>query len=228
MISKAVRGRMLAVLRSDWTVAVDEREFVCQAQNVLGVTADGVAGPVTLSALWRRSPPQAAEVVARAQAALLWPRVRYQMPDEKADGVGEAWLADSSAWREYSDCSDFAAHCLGLPKDQTRGRAAPLVRRPVWLGADMLPTDVIGPSLPLAEARPGDLICYAGAWDAATGKRTKVGHVEVCVERDGRKIWTVGCASNNEPSAIVRADKSAMWRRKGAVAIRPRWYTGGA
>ena len=224
MLNKTVETRMLAVLPPDWTVALDEEAFIHQAQCALGVVSDGVAGQKTLSALWKRSPPQADEVVGRAFAALDWPRVTYSMSANT--GLGERWLTDSGDAPKTGDCSDFACHCLGLPKDQTAGRVAPLVRGEVWLGADALAGDAIGPRMPLAEARPGDLVVYAGAW--AGGKRTAIGHVEVCVEaRDGR-VWTVGCASSNRPSAIVRADKTALWRRKGAAAVRPRWYTEGA
>ncbi len=222
-ISNTARRRLLAAIPAEQTVSADEADFIKQAQAALGVKADGIAGQKTLSAAWLMSPPQAAEVVARAQAALSWPRLTYSMT--RNTGLGERWLPDPDDAPATGDCSDFVAHCLAMPKDQTQGLSLPLVRRQVWLGADALGTDAIGSPWSLTEAQPGDIVVYQGRWER--GERVSIGHVEICVDVDvdAGKIWTVGCASGNRPGAIARADKTALWRRKGASVIRPRWYS---
>jgi len=202
------------------TTRIADFEIVRAYQLAVGLMVDGVAGPRTLARLWLDAPLQAADVVERALAALQWPAVRYSMSENT--GLGESWLPDMDAAPQTGDCSDFACHCSGIPKDQTKGLAAPHVRGAVWLGADAIAGDAVGERLPLDQARPGDLIVYAGRWER--GERVAIGHVEVCVEVAGGRVWTVGCASSNKPSAIQRVDKTALWRRKGAVAVRPRWY----
>lgn len=114
---------------------------------------------------------------------------------------------------------------MGLPKDQTRDYGVALSS--VWLGADAIAAGHIGEARPLSEALPGDLIVYAGRWER--GERVAVGHVEVCVEVYEGRIFTIGCASSNhrhnaKRSAIAERDKTDLWKRKGAVAVRPWWY----
>lgn len=181
------------------------------------LTIDGVYGPKTAAALWLRHKPTPAQVVEAVLAALKWAPVRYSMSTNT--GLGESWLPDMERAPATGDCSDFAAHCLGIPKDQTGPTVA---LRPVWLGADAIASGAIGPTHPLTEARPGDLAVYAGRWER--GERVAIGHVEVVVEAGGGRIITVGCASGNKPSAIARADKTALWKRKGAVVARPWWH----
>jgi len=219
-LSTVAHERMVGLLPHGGTAAVDDAVLVRQVQGLLGLKADGIAGPRTLARLWLDAPMDAGRVIVRARSALQWPAVRYSMSENT--GLGESWLSDMDAATKTGDCSDFVCHCLGLPKDQTHGLASPLIRGAVWLGADAIAGGAVGPGLPLAEARPGDIIVYAGRWER--GERVAVGHVEVCVEVIGDRVWTVGCASSNKPSAIQRADKTSLWRRKGAVAVRPRWY----
>ncbi len=190
--------------------------------KVGGLTVDGDAGPKTLRALWLRHRPTAGLVVERAlAAAATWGGCVYSMPRSQG---GTGWLADMAPLTAC-DCSGFACHVLGLPK----GRGLHLFGG-LDLGSDGLLAGAGGLLVqrPLSEARPGDVIGWPSIWangkrDRATGGR--VGHVEVCVEVSGASIWTVGCASSNKPS-VRRADKSALWRRNGARAMRPAWYQG--
>lgn len=181
------------------------------------LTVDGVYGPRTAAALWLRHKPTPEQVVGAAAVALGWPPVRYSM--RKNTGLGESWMPDLAQGYQTGDCSDFAANCLGVPKKQVDPSVA---LKPLWLGADALAGGAIGPAHPLADARPGDLVVYAGRWER--GELVAIGHVEVVVAVEGGRIVTVGCASSNKPSAVQRADKTPLWRRKGAVVARPWWY----
>ena len=210
-------------IRRQSLVDTDE-ELVTAWQSHHGLKPDGWPGSKTLAALWMLHTPTAEDVVAAARAALAWPAVAYSM--KRNTGLGESWLPDLGTGYETGDCSDFACHCLGIPKDQTDGLAT-ADRSRVWLGADAIALERIGKAHPLTEARPGDLIVYGGKWER--GERVAVGHVEVCVEIDERRIITIGCASSNHlrnanRSAIDARDKTDLWRRKKAVAVRPWWY----
>jgi len=202
----------------------DDEATVKRWQQAHGLKPDGWPGSKTLAALWMLHTPTAEDVVAAARAALAWPAVAYSM--SRNTGMGESWLPDPATGYETGDCSDFACNCLGIPKDQTDGPAAKYAAK-VWLGADAIAAGHIGEAHPLAEARPGDLIVFAGRWDR--GERVAIGHVEVCIEVDEGRIITIGCASSNykhnrQRSAIAQLDKTDRWRRKGAVAVRPWWY----
>ena len=217
------------LMRLDLRGMAGDREAIVRAwQESRGLTADGWPGNATLSALWDVTKPGPDEIVAAARAALDWPPVTYSM--SRNTGLGESWLPDNGAGYATGDCSDFACHCLGIPKDQTKDYGATVGMRSVWLGADAIAVGHIGQPLSLELAEPGDLIVYPGKWER--GERVAVGHVEVCVEVRGGRIVTIGCASSNgrrksrydQPgSAIARADKTDLWRRKGAVAVRPWW-----
>jgi hypothetical protein len=209
------------------TVSGDCREDTVKAwQQDHGLKPDGWPGSKTLATLWMRHKPTAKDVVEAARFALGWPPVAYSMT--RNTGMGESWLPDMRVGYETGDCSDFACHCLGIPKDQTNGRVTMRAAlASVWLGADAIYGGHIGKVLPLAEARPGDLIVYGGKWER--GERVAVGHVEVCVAIEDGNIITIGCASSNHKhnakrSAIAMRDKTDRWRRKGAVAVRPWWY----
>lgn len=187
-----------------------------------GLTADGVAGPKTLRALWQRHRPSAALVVERAlAAAATWSGCVYSMPRSQG-GVG--WMADMDPLT-HCDCSGFACQVMGLPKARgLHGFGA------LDLGSDGLLAGAGGLLVrhELADARPGDVIGWRSIWAGGGRRRSdggRVGHVEVCVEVDAAgRIWTVGCASSNRP-AVARADKTSLWRRRGAVAMRPAWYS---
>jgi hypothetical protein len=220
--------RAEALMREDLattTVAGNSREDAVRAwQQAHDLKPDGWPGSKTLAALWMLHTPTAEDVVAAARAALAWPAVAYSM--SRNTGMGESWLPDPGTGYETGDCSDFVCNCLGIPKDQTDGPAAKYAAK-VWLGADAIAAGHIGEAHPLAEARPGDLIVFAGRWDR--GERVAIGHVEVCIEVDEGRIITIGCASSNykhnrQRSAIAQLDKTDRWRRKGAVAVRPWWY----
>lgn len=203
----------------DWP---DVEGLVTAWQSANGLKADGWPGSGTLSALWSKHKPSAKDIVAAANAALDWPPVTYSM--KRNTGLGESWLPDLDLGYETGDCSDFACHCLGVPKAQTNGQRI-TVAAPVWLGADAIASGHIGDLHALAKARPGDLIVYPGKW--VRGERIAVGHVEVCVEVNGDRIITIGCASSNNRKygrgAIAKANKTDLWRRKDAVAVRPWW-----
>jgi len=192
-----------------------------------GLKADGWPGSKTLATLWGKHKPTAEDVVAAARAALAWPAVTYSM--KRNTGMGESWLPDPHVGYETGDCSDFACHCVGIPKDQTRGLAT-VASAFTWVGADSISAGHIGQARPLADTQPGDLVVFPGKWER--GERVAIGHVEVCVEVRGDRIVTVGCASSNgrrksrydqTGSAIAAADKTDRWRRKSAVAVRPWW-----
>ncbi len=210
------------LMRHDLERMDGTREDIVRAwQQSRGLTADGWPGAATLSALWRVTKPGPDEIVAAARAALDWPPVTYSM--SRNTGMGESWLPDLDRGYETGDCSDFACHCLGVPKDQTRDYGVTVGMRSVWLGADAIAVGHIGQPFSLTEARPGDLIVYPGRWER--GERVAIGHVEVCVEVDGGRIITIGCSSgaSRRGNAIARQDRTALWRRKGASAVRPWW-----
>jgi len=225
---ESMSRRAEALMRQDLatvTVAGDGREDIVTAwQQDHGLKPDGWPGSKTLAALWHAHKPTAEDVVAAARAALGWGRTTYSMA--RNTGMGESWLPDPRVGYETGDCSDFVCDCLGIPKNQTDGLAT-TGGSGRWLGADAIAAGHIGEAHPLAEARPGDLIVFAGRWER--GERVAIGHVEVCVEVYEGRIFTIGCASSNhrhnaKRSAIAERDKTDLWKRKGAVAVRPWWY----
>lgn len=226
---ESMSKRAEALMRQDLatvTVAGDGREDIVTAwQLAHDLKADEWPGSKTLATLWQAHKPTAEDVAKAARAALAWPAVTYSM--SRNTGLGESWLPDLATGYETGDCSDFACHCLGIPKNQMGGLAT-VDRAKVWLGADAIAAGHIGEAHLLAEARPGDLIVFAGRWER--GERVAIGHVEVCVEANDGRIITIGSASSNHKhttkrSAIAELDKTDRWRRKGAVAVRPWWYS---
>lgn len=224
--------RTIARLRATGGVASgDLAEAVKAAQRVLGVTAGGVAGPMTLAALWRHRPPTPAEVVAAALAASRQPtNCAYQLGTG-----GYIWFPDHGPGAPSilrSDCSGFAAWCLGLPRD----RADDVLGGPKWVETTQLYLDATGArhfvsAVPLADAQPGDLLVYP---DPGPGRQ---GHVGVVVDvkpatgpRPAR-LLTVDCGKRRpmekKPkvmTAIAYEDMTERWWRKGAIAARPVWY----
>lgn len=227
-MSKAIALRQMSdraegLMRRDLERMDGTREDIVRVwQQSRGLTADGWPGNATLSALWSQNKPSADDIVAAARAALDWPPVTYSM--SRNTGMGESWLPDLSRGYDTGDCSDFACYCLGVPKNQTGGQRI-TTGAAVWLGADAIASGHIGEPRPLVEARPGDLIVFAGKWER--GERVAIGHVEVCVEVCGDRIVTIGSASSNARvyghGAIAEADKTSRWSRKQAVAVRPWW-----
>lgn len=220
---ETMSNRAEELMRLDLRGMAGDREAIVRAwQESRGLTADGWPGSGTLSALWSKHKPSADDIVAAARAALDWPPVVYSMG--RNTGMGESWLPDLNLGYETGDCSDFVCHCLGVPKRQTGGQRV-VTGEPIWLGADAIADGHIGTPRLLAEAAPGDLIVYPGKWER--GERVSIGHVEVCVEVAGGRIITIGCASSNNRKygngAIAKADKTDLWRKKGAVAVRPWW-----
>jgi hypothetical protein len=223
------RALVLMADDTDTAGAGFDREGIVRVwQQAHDLKPDGWPGSRTLAALWSKHKPMAEDVVEAARIALGWAPVTYSM--KRNTGMGESWLPDPRVGYETGDCSDFVCDCLGIPKDQTHGLVTMNAAK-VWLGADAIAAGHIGEAHPLAEARPGDLIVFAGRWER--GERVAIGHVEVCVEVCRDRIVTIGCASSNgrrrsrydQPgSAIAAADKTDRWRRKGAVAVRPWWY----
>lgn len=201
---------------------VGEREVIraWQASQMAPEEADGIYGPKTGAALWAAHKPARSEIVARALAACTepvgdWPAVTYSMKTNT--GMGEAFFELGPF--KTGDCSDFAAHCMALPKHYKRR----------WYGTDNIVGDARGygelyEEIEWAAVAPGDLVVYGGTW--ADGKRTKIGHVGVVVEVDGDRIKTVDCASSNKRrygSAVAMVDKTDFWRRKRAIIARPMW-----
>lgn len=224
--------RSLGLMRTDCDdvqaeYGTSRESIVTTWQEVRGLKPDGWPGNRTLATLWSKHKPTAKDVVEAAYFALNWAPVAYSM--KRNTGMGESWLPDPRVGYETGDCSDFVCHCLGVPKGQARDYGIALAS--VWLGADAIALERVGKAHPLSEARPGDLIVYGGKWER--GERVAVGHVEVCVEfladAVDFEIITIGCASSNhrhndQRSAIAERDKTDLWRRKGAVAVRPWWY----
>lgn len=226
--------RTIARLRATGGVASgDLAEAVKAAQRVLGVTAGGVAGPMTLAALWRHRPPTPAEVVAAALAASRQPtNCAYQLGTG-----GYIWFPDHGPGAPSilrSDCSGFAAWCLGLPRD----RADDVLGGPKWIETSQLVHDgqegrrFVGAFL-LTEAQPGDLVAYP---DPGPGRQ---GHVGVVVEVRPSggigplpvRILTVDCGKARPSprkgggmTAIALDDLTARWHSRGAVVLRPVWY----
>jgi hypothetical protein len=215
--------RAEVLMRGDLRMEGGSREDAVTAwQRANDVKPDGWPGNGTLSLLWSKHKPSADDIVAAARAALDWPTVTYSM--SKNTGMGESWLPGLTRGYKTGDCSDFGCNCLGVPKNQTGGQRI-TTGAAVWLGADAIASGHIGEPRPLVEARPGDLIVFAGKWER--GERVAIGHVEVCVEVCRDRIVTIGCASSNARvyghGAIAEADKTDRWRRKSAVAVRPWW-----
>lgn len=184
--------------------------------------ADGVYGPNTGAAIWRRHQISRGEIVQRALDACIapighWPSVAYSM--RVNSGMGETFYG-AGPYRT-GDCSDFAAHCMGLTKKYQRK----------WYGTDGIVSDARGynqlyEEVEWSDARPGDLVVYPGKY--VRGERTQVGHVGVIVEVDGDAIKTVDCASSNKRkfgSAVAMRDRTALWKRKKAIIARPVWIT---
>lgn len=198
------------------------------AQRVLGVAEDGIAGPQTLAALWRHRPPTAAMV---REAALAAAHQRSACAYQLGTG-GYVWLPDLDVSILHSDCSGFAAWCLGLPRD----RADEVLGGPKWIETTQLHIDATGArrfvaALSLRDAQPGDLLVYP---DPGPGRQ---GHVGVVVDvkpatgpRPAR-LLTVDCGKRRpmekKPkvmTAIAYEDMTERWWRKGAIAARPVWY----
>lgn len=185
-----------------------------------GLTADGVAGPKTMRALWMRHRPSPGHVIIRAQAAAAqWWDCIYSMPRSQG---GAGWMADMDPLAAC-DCSGFICHVLGLPKARHLHGFGPLD-----LGSDGLlaGADHLLLRHDLDEAQPGDIVGWPSIWVNGGRKRVeggRVGHVEIVSATADGRIWTIGCASSNRP-AVAAADKTALWRRQGAWVMRPSWY----
>lgn len=221
---RRMSDRAEELMRLDLRGMAGDREAIVRAwQESRGLKPDGWPGNATLSRLWDVTKPGPDEIVETARAALDWPPVTYSMA--RNTGMGESWLPDLDRGYATGDCSDFACHCLGVTKDQTRDYGVTVGMRSVWLGADAIAVGHVGQPFSLIEACPGDLIVYPGRWER--GERVAVGHVEVCVEVCRDRIVTIGCASSNARKygngAIAEADKTGLWKRKEAVAVRPWW-----
>lgn len=183
-------------------------------------SVDGIYGPKTGAALWALHRPSREDIVERALTACLpplgeWPAVEYSM--RVNSGMGEAFFGVGPF--DTGDCSDFAAHCMGLPKHY-KGK---------WYGTDAIFADAQGynelyEEVERSAAIPGDLVVYGSKW--SDGKRTSVGHVGVIVEVDGRRIATVDCSASSARtygSAVSRRDRTDLWTRKEAIIARPVW-----
>ena len=191
-----------------------------QGEHMPAGSADGIYGPKTGAALWSQHKPRRDDIVDRALDACApedgtWPAVRYSM--RKNTGMGQTYFGDGPY--ETGDCSDFAAHCMGLNKHHARK----------WFGTDGIVSDAQGYNMlyeqvEASAAAPGDLIVYPSKYER--GERVSVGHVGVIVDVNGDRITTVDCASSNRRrygSAVARVEKSDLWRRKGAIVARASW-----
>ena len=180
--------------------------------------ADGIYGPKTGAALWKLHQPTAVDIVESALDACMepigqWPSVEYSM--RVNSGMGEAFFGVGPF--RTGDCSDFAAHCMGLPKRYKR----------VWYGTDRIVSDARGynelyEEVERAAAAPGDLVVYPGKYE--DGERVSVGHVGVIVEVDGPTLKTVDCSASSKRrhgTAIAVRDRTELWDRKRAIIARP-------
>ena len=215
----------LALMEEDaWEDEHDlgQRELVkrWQAEFMGDAEADGIYGPKTAAALWNLHKPGRDDIVERAlescrPATGTWPVVKYSM--RANTGMGETYFGEGPF--ATGDCSDFAAHCMGLSKHHKRK----------WYGTDGIVSDARGYNQLYEEverkaAAPGDLVVYPGRYER--GERVSIGHVGVIVEVDGERITTVDCASSNRRrfgSAIAMVDKTEVWDRKNALIARPSW-----
>jgi hypothetical protein len=191
-----------------------------QVANMDDGEADGIYGPKTGTALWKKHQPTAIDIVDRALNACLaptgdWPAVEYSM--RVNSGMGEAFFGVGPY--KTGDCSDFAAHCMGLSK-QYKGK---------WYGTDGIVSDARGynelyEEIERKAAAPGDLVVYPSVYE--DGERVSVGHVGVIVQVDGDIIKTVDCSSTSARTygtAIAIRDRTELWDRKKAIIARPVW-----
>lgn len=201
---------------------IGEKELIraWQLDNMDEGEADGIYGPKTGTALWRKHQPSAIDIVERALNACMdpigeWPSVEYSM--RVNSGMGEAFFGVGPY--KTGDCSDFAAHCMGLSKHYKNK----------WYGTDGIVSDARGynelyEEVERTAAAPGDLVVYASVYE--DGERVSVGHVGVIVEVDGDTLKTVDCSSTSARSygtAVAVRDRTELWDRKKAIIARPVW-----
>jgi hypothetical protein len=227
-LSDLAVGDMLADIDIQYGLeGFGDKEAVVRAyQRTVGLPEDGWPGGQTMSRLWQDHKRAPGEIVLAAKRALDWPGTEYSQ--SKNLGLGESWMEEGPF--DAGDCSDFACHCLGIPKVQfkKRGVLMPHWRADKqWLGAAVIASGAIGNPRPWMDALPGDLVAYGG--DGA--------HVEVVVDVSLRGthralLQTIGCSHSTEAGslktigrrhAIASRDRTSLWGRKNAVVVTPWW-----
>jgi len=195
---------------------VDRKAIVMSWQlNVGKIKADGWPGSRTLRALWERHKPTREQVLAQAVAALSWPRNTYRL-----GRGGYQWLPDYDDPEPVTDCSGFAARCLGRSR-VARGDDLGAME---WIETTQLVRDATGPqrlvrAVSLDDLLPGDLIAHGDS-----GGRQ--GHVAVVehIDEHGRIHTIESCGATATESSIRRRERTKRWSSKGAIGLRPVWY----
>jgi hypothetical protein len=129
-------------------------------------------------------------------------------------------LPDLGTPQLVTDCSGFAAICLG----RSRNATGPDLGDLEWIETTQLVRDATGPqrlvrAVSLDDLLPGDLIAHGDS-----GGRQ--GHVAVFeFYGDRRLIHTIeSCGATATESSIRRRERTKRWRSKGAIGLRPVWY----
>jgi len=124
------------------------------------------------------------------------------------------------------DCSGFVCWCLRISRHVFEGHRLYGVYDHEWVSTSTIVQDALSASpgaflrLAWPQARPGDLLVYAGK---------PVGHVGVVGEVDANgPVTVVHCSSGNfrRTNDAIRetgVDKDAFWHLRGAIVVRPSW-----
>jgi hypothetical protein len=218
-LSTRALGLMVADLYGREPICLPDvdREAIVRSwqRNVGKIKADGWPGSGTLRALWERHKPKRADVLAHAVAALSWPRNTYRLGKG-----GYGWLPDLHTPQLVTDCSGFAAICLG----RSRRATGPDLGDMEWIETTQLVRDATGPqrlvrAVSLDDLLPGDLIAHGDS-----GGRQ--GHVAVVehIDEHGRIHTIESCGATATESSIRRRERTKRWRSKRAIGLRPVWY----
>lgn len=227
-LSDLAVGDMLADIDIKYGLeGLKDKEAVVRAyQRTVGLPEGGWPGDQTMARLWRDHKRAPGEIVLAAKKALGWPGTEYGQ--SKNWGLGESWMEEGPF--DAGDCSDFACHCLGIPKLQLKKRGVLMTH---WqtnkqqLSAAVIASGAIGNPRPWMDALPGDLVAYGGDGE----------HVEVVVAVSLRGthralLQTIGCSHSTEVGsletigrrhAIASRDRTSLWGRKNAVVVTPWW-----
>lgn len=118
------------------------------------------------------------------------------------------------------DCSGFVAWCWGLDRYQP-GRIGG-----GWVSTTGLYRDARGErrlvvEVPIANARPGDVLVYPSAY--RDGHRVRVGHCALVVARAASvarcaDLEVAECQASSAPA--VRRRSGVLWDRRGGIVVR--------
>lgn len=159
-------------------------------QQSVGLVDDGILGWDTLSRWCADSDPLLPWMLRRAF---------------KQIGVIKKYSMDiAQQGRDCADCSEFICRVLGITKKPLDGDTLNW-----WLNTDGILTDALGKDvlfhdIPLAEAKPGDMVVY-GHHDG------HVGHIAMVVDPARRVI--VDCSGSRDGVHCHLDDKANFWTR---------------